>query len=179
MYLGRRLKIDIALNPLKKQQSVTFPPDGGVSSFFFPLSARGPTRRRNSTGLAELWDGWPIEQVQFVMYPETPSEGAEMFRRRNELESEGKNIMNITCCARQIIINPKTKELLFVFVVFLESTTANEFKYTRIQWRATIAVVWEEGEEGEEAQQVGGGRGRSRPSSRRRRRLRRCRGRRR
>ena len=25
--------------------------------FFFPLSARGPTRRRNSTGLAELWDG--------------------------------------------------------------------------------------------------------------------------
>jgi hypothetical protein len=30
MYLGRRLKIDIALNPLKKQQSVTFPPDGGV-----------------------------------------------------------------------------------------------------------------------------------------------------
>jgi hypothetical protein len=31
-------------------------------SFFFPLSARGPTRRRNSTGLAELWGGWPIEQ---------------------------------------------------------------------------------------------------------------------
>jgi hypothetical protein len=31
--------------------------------FFFPLSARGPTRRRNSTGLAELWGGWPIEQV--------------------------------------------------------------------------------------------------------------------
>ncbi len=30
--------------------------------FFFPLSARGPTRRRNSTGLAELWGGWPIEQ---------------------------------------------------------------------------------------------------------------------
>ncbi len=26
-----------------------------LSSFFFPLSARGPTRRRNSTGLAELW----------------------------------------------------------------------------------------------------------------------------
>jgi len=34
-----------------------------LSSFFFPLSARGPTRRRNSTGLAELWGGWPIEQV--------------------------------------------------------------------------------------------------------------------
>jgi len=30
--------------------------------FFFPLSARGPTRRRTSTGLAELWGGWPIEQ---------------------------------------------------------------------------------------------------------------------
>jgi len=28
---------------------------------FFPLSARGPTRRRKSTGLAELWGGWPIE----------------------------------------------------------------------------------------------------------------------
>jgi len=34
--------------------------------FFFPLSARGPTRRRNSTGLAELWGGWPIEQVLFA-----------------------------------------------------------------------------------------------------------------
>jgi hypothetical protein len=32
-----------------------------LSSFFFPVSARGPTRRRNSTGLAELWGGWPIE----------------------------------------------------------------------------------------------------------------------
>ena len=32
-----------------------------LSSFFFSLSARGPTRRRNSTGLAELWGGWPIE----------------------------------------------------------------------------------------------------------------------
>jgi hypothetical protein len=32
-----------------------------LSSFFFPLSTRGPTRRRNSTGLAELWGGWPIE----------------------------------------------------------------------------------------------------------------------
>jgi hypothetical protein len=37
--------------------------DVGLSSFFFPLSARGPTRRRNSTGLAELWGGWPIELV--------------------------------------------------------------------------------------------------------------------
>ena len=33
-----------------------------LTSFFFPLSARGPTRRRNSTGLAELWGGWPIER---------------------------------------------------------------------------------------------------------------------
>ena len=32
-----------------------------VSSFFSPLSTRGPTRRRNSTGLAKLWGGWPIE----------------------------------------------------------------------------------------------------------------------
>ncbi len=29
--------------------------------FYFPLSAWGPTRRRNSTGRAELWGGWPIE----------------------------------------------------------------------------------------------------------------------
>ena len=34
-----------------------------LSSFFFPLSARGPTRRRNSTGLAKQWGGWPIEQA--------------------------------------------------------------------------------------------------------------------
>ena len=33
-------------------------------SSFFSLSARGPTRRRNSTGLAELWGGWPIEQAE-------------------------------------------------------------------------------------------------------------------
>jgi hypothetical protein len=30
--------------------------------FFFSLSARGPTRRRNSTGLAKLWGGWPIKR---------------------------------------------------------------------------------------------------------------------
>ena len=35
--------------------------------FFFPLSARGPTRRRNSTGLAELWGGWPIEPGDFLL----------------------------------------------------------------------------------------------------------------
>jgi hypothetical protein len=37
-----------------------------LSSFFFPLSARGPTRRRTSTGLAELWGGWPIEQESLL-----------------------------------------------------------------------------------------------------------------
>ena len=37
--------------------------------FFFPLSARGPTRRRNSTGLAELWGGWPIELFVTQMRP--------------------------------------------------------------------------------------------------------------
>ncbi len=36
--------------------------------FFFPLSARGPTRRCNSTGLAELWGGWPIEQERKHMH---------------------------------------------------------------------------------------------------------------
>jgi hypothetical protein len=30
-------------------------------SSFFSLSTRGPTHRRNSFGLAELWGGWPIE----------------------------------------------------------------------------------------------------------------------
>ena len=34
---------------------------------YFSLSTRGPTRRRNSTGLAELWGGWPIEPVLFKM----------------------------------------------------------------------------------------------------------------
>ncbi len=36
------------------------------NSYFFPLSARGPTRRRNFTGLAELRGGWPIELVAVV-----------------------------------------------------------------------------------------------------------------
>jgi len=35
--------------------------------FFFSLSARGPTRRRNSTGLAELWGGWPIERASWSL----------------------------------------------------------------------------------------------------------------
>jgi len=38
-----------------------------LTSFFFPLSARGPTCRRNSTGLAELWGGWPIEQEDVML----------------------------------------------------------------------------------------------------------------
>ena len=42
------------------QRNLNTPPY--LSSFFFPQSARGPTRRRNSTGLAEQWGGWPIEQ---------------------------------------------------------------------------------------------------------------------
>jgi hypothetical protein len=33
------------------------------NSFFSSLSAQGPTRRRNFTGLTELRGGWPIEQV--------------------------------------------------------------------------------------------------------------------
>jgi hypothetical protein len=36
--------------------------------FSFSLSARGPTRRRNFTGLAELWGGWPIEQVKYTRW---------------------------------------------------------------------------------------------------------------
>jgi hypothetical protein len=40
-----------------------FTPRYLVKFFFFPLSTQGPTRRRNSTGLAELWGGWPIERV--------------------------------------------------------------------------------------------------------------------
>ncbi len=52
-----------ASSPLKrygqKDREISTPPD--TLLLFFPLSARGPTRRRNSTGLAELWGGWPIE----------------------------------------------------------------------------------------------------------------------
>ena len=31
--------------------------------FFFSTERAGPYRRRNSTGLVELWGGWPIERV--------------------------------------------------------------------------------------------------------------------
>ena len=37
-------------------------------SIFFPLSVQGPTRRHNSTGLAELWGGWPIELVTLFLW---------------------------------------------------------------------------------------------------------------
>jgi hypothetical protein len=52
-----------ASSPLSHHRRTTFFTPCYLSSFFFPLSARGPTRRRNSTGLAELWGGWPIEQA--------------------------------------------------------------------------------------------------------------------
>ena len=48
---------------LQTEGRTTFFTPRYLSSFFFPLSARGPTRRRNFTGLAELWGGWPIEQA--------------------------------------------------------------------------------------------------------------------
>ena len=50
-----------ASSPLERFGRTDFNTPCYLSSFFFPLSARGPTRRRNSTGLAELWGGWPIE----------------------------------------------------------------------------------------------------------------------
>ncbi len=37
------------------------------TSFFFSLSVRGPTHRRNSTGLAELLGGWPIEPEYIIL----------------------------------------------------------------------------------------------------------------
>ncbi len=51
-----------ASSPLSHHGQTDFNTPCSLSSFFFPLSARGPTRRRNSTGLVELWGGWPIEQ---------------------------------------------------------------------------------------------------------------------
>ena len=51
-----------ASSPLERYGQRNFNTPCYLSSFFFPLSARGPTCRRNSTGLAELWGGWPIEQ---------------------------------------------------------------------------------------------------------------------
>jgi hypothetical protein len=49
-----------ASSPLERYgQNKLFTPC--YQSSFFSLSARGPTRRHNSTGLAELWGGWPIE----------------------------------------------------------------------------------------------------------------------
>ena len=50
-----------ASSPLSHHRQTNLNTPLSLTSFFFPLSARGPTRRRNSTGLAELWGGWPIE----------------------------------------------------------------------------------------------------------------------
>jgi hypothetical protein len=36
--------------------------------FFSTERARGPTRRRNSTVLSELWGGWPIELGKLSFY---------------------------------------------------------------------------------------------------------------
>ncbi len=47
--------------PFKPSQTEKFLHPLLPKFFFFPLSAQGPTRRRNATGLAELWGGWPIE----------------------------------------------------------------------------------------------------------------------
>ena len=44
MYLGRRLKINIALNPLKKRQNVTFPPDRGVPNNTYEFNASPETK---------------------------------------------------------------------------------------------------------------------------------------
>ena len=35
--------------------------------FFFPLSTWSPIRRRNFTGLAKLWGGWPVELEWIVL----------------------------------------------------------------------------------------------------------------
>jgi hypothetical protein len=51
-----------ASSPLSHHGQTDFNTPCSLSSFFFPLSAWGPTRRHNSTGLAKLWGGWPIEQ---------------------------------------------------------------------------------------------------------------------
>ena len=56
-----------ASSPLERYRQRNFNTPCYLSSFFFPLSARGPTRRRNSTGLAELWGGWPIEQGAYCL----------------------------------------------------------------------------------------------------------------
>ena len=51
-----------ASSPLEHYgQTTFFTPCSQV--LFFSLGARGPTYRCNSTELANLWGGWPIEQV--------------------------------------------------------------------------------------------------------------------
>jgi hypothetical protein len=59
--------------------------------FFFPLSARGPTRRRNSTGLAELWGGWPIELVRTPPHPvQAPQIAARVGTRKRPKQNKTK-----------------------------------------------------------------------------------------
>jgi len=60
--------------------------------FFFPLSARGPTRRRNSTGLAELWGGWPIEREG----------GAVRGRREDEMAARREATQQPACAIRRM-----------------------------------------------------------------------------
>ncbi len=50
------------------------------NSFFFPLSARVPTRRRKFTGLAELRGGWPIELGVTAQFPSQKAEVSESER---------------------------------------------------------------------------------------------------
>ena len=76
MYQKRILPCFIIPSTFSPQASSPLERSGQISThlyplllFFFPLSARGPTRRRNSTGLAELWGGWPIEQERDPQKP--------------------------------------------------------------------------------------------------------------
>jgi len=55
-----------ASSPLSLHRWTDFNTPFTLTSFFFPLSAWGPTRRRNATGLAKLWGGWPIELVSYT-----------------------------------------------------------------------------------------------------------------
>jgi hypothetical protein len=66
-----------------------------LSSFFFPLSARGPTRRRNSTGLAELWGGWPIE-LETPGYGDENGKTSVIFNVRQTDQSRMSSIGSLT-----------------------------------------------------------------------------------
>jgi hypothetical protein len=74
MYQKRILPYFIIPSTLSPQASSPLSHHGQILThlypllLFFSLSARGPTRRRNSNGLAELWGGWPIERVMVPVY---------------------------------------------------------------------------------------------------------------